>query len=196
MPLWQLVIGTFLPKTNHWGWFWDYRFIFSLILPSEFFRVFQGLTKTSLAEWYAYQGYKVEQHVRKSPVLGTEIFILVIGLCLAMHMGDSIVRKDAGLVFRIFRETTYPYLALVVSFRGTGAMSDPWFLNDISNTIKTLIKYPQDKPGKSTAIAVIGGSFALFAYFKRKKEKTRQEAREIGSCKKMKDKSFPPLRIC
>jgi hypothetical protein len=78
-----------------------------------------------------------------------------------------------------------------------GEMLIPSFLSFTNGgLVGILIKYPQDKPGKSTAIVVIGGSFAIFAYFKRKKEKTRQEAREIGSCKKMKDKSFPPLRIC
>lgn len=97
-----------------------------------------------------------------------------------MHMGDSIIRQDAGLVLRVLRGITYPYAAFVLLFRGTQAMNDPWLVKDISDAIKTVIKYPQDKPGKSTAIAAIGGGFALFAYFERKRELLRQEARETG----------------
>lgn len=153
-------------------------YLLSLILPNEFFRAFQGLTKTGLVEWYVNQGLKVEKRVRKSPALGTGILLIVISLCLAMHMGDSIVRQDAALVLRTLRGITYPYVALVLLFRGTPAMSDPWLLKDISDAIKTLLKYPQDKPGKSTAIAALGGGFAMFAYFERKRELLRQEGRE------------------
>lgn len=40
-------------------------YLLSLILPSEFFRGFQGVTKTGLVEWYLNQGYKVEQRVAR-----------------------------------------------------------------------------------------------------------------------------------
>jgi hypothetical protein len=155
-------------------------FLLSLVLPSQFFSLFQGLTKTSLAEWYVNQGFKVEQHIRKNPLLGMVIFLLPMGLCLVMFMGDSTVREDASLVLRIFRGVTYPYLALVLLFRGTLPMSDPGLLKDISDAIKTILKYPKDKPGKSTALAAIGGSFAVFTYLERDREKERQEARETG----------------
>ena len=155
-------------------------FLLSLVFPSQFFSLFQGLTKTSLAEWYVNQGYKVEQQVRKSPLLGMGIFLLLIGLCLAMFMGDSTVREDASLVLRIFRGITYPYLALALLFRGTLPMNDPGLFTDIANAIKTILKYSHEKPGKTTAMAAIGGSFAIFSYFAREKEKARQEALEMG----------------
>ena len=154
-------------------------YLLSLILPSQFLRGFLGLAKTSLVEWYVNQGFKVEQRVRKSPALGAGILLVIISLCLAMHMGDSMVREDASLVFRIFRGITYPYLALVLLFRGTQALNDPWLVKEIADTIKTVLKYPQDKPGKSTAIAAIGGGAALFVYFERRREVARQEAREM-----------------
>ena len=119
-------------------------FILSLVFPSAFFSLFQGLTKTSLADWYINQGLKVEQQVRKSPFLGTGVVLLLIGLCLARY---TIVGEDAGLVLRIFRGITYPYLALVLLFRGTLPMNDPGLLTEVANGIKTLLKYPQDKPG-------------------------------------------------
>ena len=58
-------------------------FILSLVFPSAFFSLFQGLTKTSLADWYINKGLKVEQQVRKSPFLVTGVVLLLIGLCLA-----------------------------------------------------------------------------------------------------------------
>ena len=69
-------------------------------------------------------------------------------------------------------------MVLVLLFRGMVAMSDPGLFKEISDTIKTI---PQDKPGKSTAMAATGGSFTVFAYFKINREKARQEAREKGN---------------
>ena len=153
------------------GIFWGVEvYLLSIILPSQFFRAFLGLTKISVIDWYLNQGFKIEQRVRKSPALGAGILLVIIGLCLTIYMGDSIIREDASLVFRIFRGITYPYVALVLLFRGTQALNDPWLMKEIADTIKTLLKYPQDKPGKSTAIAALGGGFALFAYFERKAE--------------------------
>ena len=161
------------------GIFWGVEvYLLSIILPSQFLRAFIGLTKISVVDWYLNQGFKIEQRVRKSPALGAGILLVIIGLCLAIYMGDSIVREDASLVFRIFRGITYPYVALVLLFRGTQALNDPWLMKEIADTIKTLLKYPQDKPGKSTAITAIGGGSALFLYFERKREMARQEARE------------------
>ena len=97
-----------------------------------------------------------------------------------MHTGDLIIRQDVGFVLCILRRITYPHVAFVLLFRVTQAVSDSWFLRDISNAIKTFFKYPQDKPDKSTAIARLGGVFALFAYFERRRELLRQEARGTG----------------
>ena len=85
-----------------------------------------------------------------------------------MHTGDLIIRQDVSFVLCILRRITYPHVAFVLLFRVTQAVSDLWFLRDISDAIKIFFKYPQDKPGKSTAIAALGGVFALFAYFEKK----------------------------
>ena len=95
-------------------------------------------------------------------------------------MGDSTVREDASLVLRIFRGTTYPYLALALLFRGTLPMNDPGLFTDVSNAIKTILKYSHEKPGKTTALAAVGGSVAIISYFAREKERARQEALEMG----------------
>lgn len=86
-----------------------------------------------------------------------------------MHTGDLIIRQDISFVLCILRRITYPHVAFVLLFRVTQAVSDLRFLGDISNAIKIFFKYPQDKPGKSTAIAALGGVFASFAYFEKKK---------------------------
>lgn len=93
-----------------------------------------------------------------------------VSTCLAMRTGDLIIKQDVSFVLCILRRITYPHVAFVLLFRVIQAVSDLWFLRDISNAIKIFFKYPQDKPGKSTAIAALGGVFALFAYFEKKKK--------------------------
>lgn len=108
------------------------------------------------------------------------ILLLGVSTCLAMRTGDLIIKQDVSFVLCILRRITYPHVAFVLLFRVIQAVSDLWFLRDISNAIKIFFKYPQDKPGKSTAIAALGGVFALFAYFEKKRKLLRQETRETG----------------
>lgn len=80
---------------------------------------------------------------------------VIISICFAMHIRDSIVSQDAALLFRV-----HPYLVAVSLFTETKTRSDPSLVRGIT-------------AGKSATIATAAGAIALIAYFEREKERLR-----------------------